>query len=156
MVRVTLIFKKTMKKLSSKLSEAILQALEDLEYCMNDEKYVVNFDSWHNPIKTNTQQFNKGSEVVCSVCFAGAVMANRLGADFDKVYMPGQFAEAATLQALDFIRQGKIHLALMSIFIDRSQIKDKIPSTVEVNQNDYKQFVEQMKGISKLLSDINF
>ena len=60
-----------MKKLSNKLSVAILQALDDLELCMNDENYIIDFNQYHHPVEPIRQQFNNVPYQKCAVCFAG-------------------------------------------------------------------------------------
>jgi len=58
---------------TKKLSVAATQALEDLEACEKDPRYHVNMGIYHLP--------ENDSPGVCSVCFAGSVMAKRLGSD---------------------------------------------------------------------------
>ena len=64
--------KKTKKsgKLPNTLSGLILCALKDLEACERSKKYEISMDDWYSPNKVKKK---------CSVCLAGACIAQRLG-----------------------------------------------------------------------------
>ena len=84
-------------------SRVIEMALEDLEAVEDNPKYQINMLFWHDPM----------DEGECAVCFAGGVMAMRLGLPSDKAYCE-QF-DAATecrLLALNDFRCGEIYLGL--------------------------------------------
>jgi hypothetical protein len=137
------------KRLSDKLSEAILQALEDLEMVIKDPKYTIDFGSWHDPVSIENGQFLPDSKK-CSVCFAGSVMAKRLNADYEYETSPSDFPEHQDmLYALDRARSGDVRTALHKL-----GYKD-FPEEIEkfnINQVDYEEFVKDMKRISKLLA----
>lgn len=84
-----------------KPSELILMALEDLEAVERDPEYIVNMDTYHYRYPG-----------VCAVCFAGSVMAkrlgaNRLGADVEMDLFPSHFAGwVQHLRALNDLRCG--------------------------------------------------
>ncbi len=131
------------EELSSILSVAIVQALEDLECIMKDPRYVIDFSLWHEEINIDSQF--KNSLTMCSVCFAGSVMANRLGGEINTILSPEDFEDhALMLRALDFIRIGEINRALGCIGIESSDFDG-----VDVNQDDYDEFKSQMLAISE-------
>lgn len=81
-----------------KPSELIRAALVDLQACVQDPRYVVNMEDWHEP----------GYGGPCQVCLAGAVMAKSLRADVSDTAGPYAFPELirARLRALDSFREG--------------------------------------------------
>ena len=81
-------------------SRVIEMALEDLEAMENDERYYVDMGVWHCP----------GPAGKCAVCFAGSVMANRLGISPKGSYEPCDFNPATEnrLTALNLFRTGMI------------------------------------------------
>lgn len=91
-----------MAELASKLSEALTQALTDLEACETDETYVIDQSVWH--------AWNAESQR-CAVCLAGATMAKTLGvpshavADFGKSPVHENYA---MLDRLDDIQRGRV------------------------------------------------
>jgi hypothetical protein len=93
-----------MSKLPDKPSELIRVALTDLAKCeAMPEKYQVHMRDWHTPLS---------SPNVCSVCLAGAVMAQTLGADIGVELDPDDFADVNKLCALDDLRIGDVVQAL--------------------------------------------
>lgn len=136
---------KNPKPLSNVLSTAVLQAVEDLEAIKQNDNYLIDFGTWHRPVKNQFEVLNK-----CSVCFAGSVMANRLGSDIEKLLNPDDFPEAQqrVLQALDAIRKGLLGAAINKVYgqYPKEEIQD-----IDVNQEDYPTFVKQMEEISELL-----
>lgn len=91
---------------SAKPSKVLKMALEDLKVVEKDKQYKVDFaDSFHMPVAYS----DKRKKAKCSVCFAGAVMANRLGVPSDKIVCPSDFTDErimSRLYALDHIRSG--------------------------------------------------
>ena len=145
------IIKPKRQKLSTVLSTAILQALEDLELVRQDTNYNIDFSKWHSPTeKTIKNQFESSREKVCSVCFAGSVMSKRLNGDINKNLDPDDFPDKTKnmLRALDSIREGKIETAILNV--SEKYPKEGIEN-IEVNQENYPTFVSQMKVISELL-----
>jgi hypothetical protein len=137
-----------MKELSKILSEAILQALEDLEIIKNDSRYTINFSTWHSPLYANGQ-FGKEPQGICTVCFAGSVMANRLNGNIKRILDPTNFKEEQMLYALNFIRAGYINDALKEIEYKGAKTFDDIM----VRQKKYEHFVEDMNYIAGLLKE---
>ena len=129
-----------MNRLPDKLSEAILVALRDLEACIQDPRYTIDFNSWH---QIHLNQFNQ--QLTCSVCLAGSVMAKSLDAEYGVSLEPSVFEEENMLMALDKVRRGYIEDAL-----DQLEIESDIEDTY-VPQDDYPAFVIKMKEISELL-----
>lgn len=132
-----------MKKTLSKIpSEAIQQALEDMQSVIKDPDYVLDFDEWHSP-EYIPDQFS-GDKRYCSVCFAGSVMAKRLGADPKRDLYPKNFSERKMLEALDCFRSGNI---VDAIKILRLKSKYKGPDYIEVDQGDLEEFTNDMQRI---------
>lgn len=87
-------------------SRVIEIALEDLEVVEKNPAYRVDMDVWHY-----------AKEGRCSVCFAGAVMANRLGVPSTRSRVCQDFTDATSdrLLALDSFRRGQIEGGLRTI-----------------------------------------
>lgn len=99
-----------MNKLPEKPSALIRLALADLEVVEKNPKYAIDMDFWHI--------VNKDTEI-CSVCFAGAVMANTLEAPSWMSHVPFEFeSECHKLVALDSFRCGHIAAGLEQLDID--------------------------------------
>ena len=118
-------------------SELIRVALKDLKTCEDSMLYKINMDKWHKP----------GWGYACSVCFAGAVMAQSLGAKRRKECSPSDFAhsdDADALYALNMFRVGYVttglaNLDLYSILPDRQVVE---------YADDPALFVEQMYDLA--------
>ncbi len=92
-----------MSRLPDKPSALIRVALDDLAACELSKDYEVNMGEWH--ILRDTSLGNP----YCAVCFAGAVMAQTLGADLEEDLNPASFPrDTNKLQALDCFRQGEV------------------------------------------------
>jgi hypothetical protein len=94
----------TRSVLPDKASDLIEIALEDLEKIEKDPRYRIDMNKWHEPYQ------GPDGRPVCLVCFAGGVMASRLG------IKPTEWActtgpEAGKLDALDCFRNGDIESA---------------------------------------------
>ena len=105
--------KKQFKEIN-KLYELLDLALDDL-VVINDKKnkYELSMNIWHSPEDNGK----------CSVCLAGAVMANRLKADRKKYKKPENFdyEEHDRLLAIDALRQGEIGYAMELLDIDKRE-----------------------------------
>lgn len=86
------------EKLSSILSIAIRQAVEDLKKCEVDDRYVIEMSDWHVHAVTGK----------CEVCFAGAVMAKRLGVEPGTCVQPWSTNHENTLIRLNGISMGVV------------------------------------------------
>lgn len=91
------------KKLPNKPSALIRVALADLAKVERSKKYVVNMDTYHSPYRDPGK---------CSVCFAGAVMAQTLGASSEEWWTPEEFNDEDKLRALDEFRVGEVAYGL--------------------------------------------
>jgi hypothetical protein len=143
-------------QLPNKLSECIKVALHDLELCKNDDRYIIDFQKWHDIINTSPGQFNTNT-FKCSVCFAGSVMAKTLQADIKTRCIPSDFSyeDHVRLSALDDIRQGYVKSALriMDInFFDHNYTNIK---NISVNECNYDEFVRDMNKIITMLEEYN-
>lgn len=103
----------TNHKLPDKPSELIRVALTDLELCEKDSRFKIGMGAWYVPSSTKP---------ICHVCFAGAVMAMRLGYTqvgvseiWKKVGHPEDFKKEISdkLHALDCFQSGKTDLGLV-------------------------------------------
>lgn len=133
--------------LPDKPSALIRVALADLRAVEKNPLYDVNMDFWHMPAVDPTD--------TCSVCFAGAVMAQRLGIDITDSAGPLDFEQKTfdKLTGLNYFRQGKIEGALEMMEIDRPHgIKRHMP--VVPYEDDSEQFHEDMQEIATYLEDI--
>lgn len=92
-----------MNKLPDKPSELIRLALADLRKCEADPAYGIDMGLWHEPI-----------DGVCYVDLAGAVMAQRLGADKLAEYGPEDFDRETEkkLKALGRLQWGVVGEAM--------------------------------------------
>lgn len=90
-----------MKTLPNKPSALIRVALTDLYKIEKDKNYRVDMSMWHFP------RYNVD---VCSVCFAGSVMAKTLNSVNSKLLFPDSFALPIQnkLLALNEFRRGRI------------------------------------------------
>ena len=114
------------------LSGVIRLAIADLEAVENDKRYVVNMDQWHLP-KGLSRLFGFFSEMQdagadCVVCFAGAVMAHRFGADRDLLVCPGNYEPAVRdrLQALNAVRYGDFEAAADYMDLDVAAVRKAV------------------------------
>lgn len=97
------------KKLPRKPSALILIALDDLKKVERlPDIYKIDMGTWHEPDMTLR------STGKCSVCFAGAVMAQELGCEPIQICTPGKFPPDtdAKLNALNFLRSGDAEEAI--------------------------------------------
>lgn len=87
-----------MKTLPDKASELIRLAIDDLEKTEKDDRYKINMTRWHVPDYEDYK--------VCSVCLAGAVMAQSLDANPYEWVSPSvyQIDVALKLKALNYLR----------------------------------------------------
>lgn len=69
--------------LPNKLSALLRLAVADAQKCEADPRYKLDMSQWHEPWEED--------DGVCSVCMAGAVMAQTLGAPIDESYGPYDF-----------------------------------------------------------------
>ena len=141
------------QQLPNKLSECIKVALHDLELCRKDSKYKIDFSTWHEPSTIHYDQFGD-EKPVCAVCFAGSVMAQTLNVELNEEYRPDMFNEfdEFRLMALDDIREGDLIEALR-YSMGMYDINNKYPNihNIEVNQNNYDEFVKSMNVIITML-----
>jgi hypothetical protein len=145
---------KSKAKLPDKLSELILVALEDLAVVKTDPRYEIDLTTWHAPDEHNG---------LCSVCFAGAVIARQLSPDeTTKALEPSDFSEADAekLRALNEIRMGSIEEALLAMGVDYQE--DALIGAPNISDVDflelsdpviYARFQSQMRATSAWLAE---
>lgn len=92
-------------------SRLIKLALQDLQKCEGDPRYMVDMQHWH--ARLQTQRARGGPHaVVCRVCLAGAVMAQTLEFPVAETAVPGDTCWSSMLMALDAFRGGDLTLGL--------------------------------------------
>lgn len=93
-----------MQQLPDKPSELIRLALKDEDKAHHSPKYRVYMNVWH-------EVYTYKGQLKCHVCFAGAVMAFTLGADWKADLEPEDFINGnlGKLNALDAFRSGEIY-----------------------------------------------
>lgn len=139
--------KQRKETLSKTPSKAIRQALRDLESLEGDPSYRIDMGKWHQPM-------GSGEGVVCSVCLAGAAIANAVR-DPSVYCTPssiGYFGEelGSRLLGLDDFRSGDVNEGLRRF--DKHLPKGMRPTRdierYEVNPEKFK------KGMMKLADDL--
>jgi len=102
--------------LPNNISALLRVAIDDLVKTEADPRYKINMMEWHSPDTEPDDVVNELS--LCQVCFAGAVMAQRLDADINEYYTPTDFGDdvARKLQTLDHIRTGNLYGAIQRFY----------------------------------------
>lgn len=143
--------KKAVKKRKGKIlpevpSKLIKLALKDLRKAEKlSHKYTIDMDDWYNPEAQLTCTNNSGAVVakhkVCSVCFAGAVMAFSLPKQDPTLHLgPSNFnGNFGQLSALNSLRGGDVAgaLAHMDKFSFYSDEYEKVRRKLNVDIPDY-------------------
>lgn len=166
-----------MSNLPDKLSELILVATTDLLAIKDNSLFRVDMDVWFNlPGEKLAYEQDRDPEThkpVCTVCMAGAVMAQRL--DVKKHWHPDGFTLAPEmfkddcnkLHALDQIRRGEVMSALHLMckseedhnrvhhaFLDHfwDEYPERMQAGAEANfETDPEAFIETMQTIAGVL-----
>lgn len=117
---------------TSKPSEIIFAALNDLEAVEARDDFVIKMSSWYI-IPTSNMQNDK-----CSVCFAGGVMARMTDYQKDTNYIPGDFdgTSRAIFHGLDLIRHESrytVNTGLEKLFVVCGIEHERVPDTVIPN-----------------------
>lgn len=102
-------------ELPSVPSQLIRLALADLAKVEVREEYTVDMGNWHLPLPF-------ADAPRCSVCLAGAVIAQSLGAGLTEDVVPENFSRATrdALRALDYFRTGLVGCGLNAMGVWRS------------------------------------
>lgn len=110
-----------------KLSDLIELAIKDLKAAMNDPYYIIDMCEWHSSL-----------EGICSVCFAGSVMAKTLKKSRFHDLFPHHFPREwqAAFDALDEVRDYDLkhsceHIGLKISDDQIIKIKDAVTSEVK-------------------------
>jgi hypothetical protein len=132
-----------MTTLPDKPSELLTLALADLESVEKDPRYRVDMGDWHKPYPE-----------YCSVCLAGAVMAQTINMSPKKLGVPSSFSKeiSGKLLALDAIRRGFVALAVSDLGIE---LPDDFPDYVPVAyyERDRNKFFSDMRAMAALLRE---
>lgn len=133
---------KTTCVLPDKPSELIRLALSDLRKCENNPAYKIDMSLWHDP---------GAIEGKCSVCLAGAVMAQTEGLSIDRYKYPSS-GDPFYLKynALNYFRVGEISDGLTCLKIKRPA---GIPYSIVVapHVTNPTQFHTDMESLAALL-----
>ena len=125
-------------------SELIRAALADVEAC-EEAGYTIDMRYWHSAAAI----LPSGRKEPCTVCLAGAVMAQSLGIDEYSVGLPNLFGKEVgdKLYALSCFKDGRIAIGLEDMGLERPLGVDrKIPITrYDVNRNA---FFEEMDAMA--------
>lgn len=127
-------------QLPTKPSELIRLALSDLRAIEQDPRYRVDMEHlWHSRAYSS-----------CTVCLAGAVMANHLSADANLGYLPSDFPRnACALCAIDDFRLGNVGSGC-----GRMEVDTKLSSrTITDYELDRKGFFCDMEELANDLED---
>lgn len=145
-----------MEKLSNKPSEAILQAIEDLEWCEQDPRYRIDMDDWHTPV-----------DDVCYVCQAGAILTRRVAQDRRDEYLSLMSAsnidignrEVLKIKAFDELRNGYVEEFLIQwgvyaphVYKLAEMVYDDVWEWVKYN-DDEEQYKDNMRIVSRVLKE---
>ena len=136
-----------MKKPPKKLSKPIRLALHDLALVERSKKYVVRMAHWHTALPPSS------GGALCSVCFAGSVMAKTLNTPMDKEIHYGNLYEfghgwSRAFEALDEVRKGNVSAALAELGQPREYGYDR---EATVYSEDPKQWRKDMWKIVREL-----
>lgn len=107
-VRVRPVRRKSLLKM--KLSELIVEAVNDMRQVRKDPKYVLAMEVWHEP---RVRDFKK-----CAVCMAGSIIAARHMINPRKEVQPDEFRNGkylGPLYAVNNARLGRIGMALADL-----------------------------------------
>lgn len=134
-------------KLPTLLSDCITLALTDLEKVEKSRKYTVNMSVFHEP------SGGEWHDKKCSVCFAGSVIANTLGADISKSLEPADFNKhnENRLYALDSLRMGWIDTAFEYLGKKKPEILSNKAFPVVAYSQSPVQFKKDMANLAALL-----
>ena len=141
-----------MSKLPDKPSELIRVALKDIRACEASDKYLIDMCSWH-------ARARPGFNLKCAVCFAGAVMAQTLGADPERDYHPSDFDgdTNSKMYALDRLRVGDVEGAIRELGV-RSVEEEGILDERQITRykEDPVKFKEEMEQLANDLETAGF
>lgn len=142
-------------KLPATPSAAIRMALADLEKIEKTPGYVVDMGNWHTPDYVDIKDpFNK--EVACHVCFAGAVMANSLGADKSKRIHTAHWGSdwQSVFNFLDEARSGVLSVYDYPDYMETDAPELEYPCTSY--SKDPEQFKADMRALAATLESLGF
>lgn len=132
--------------LPDKPSELILLALEDLEKTEKDGRYRIDMRVYHALMDPG---------MVCSVCLAGAVIAQRLAPDCDDLILtPLDFGgvNERKLEALNEFRMGSVEDGLLSMCCADTDVEFHDRFIVPY-EDDPAAFKSDMRELARELSD---
>ena len=114
-------------------SELLIVAMEDLEAVERSERYRIDMGDWHSPSSESDDEY-------CSVCHAGAVMANSLQAGINRYCVPSDEVERTKnkLRAINEIREGNIFnfFRYLNILVPGSFIEDGCGSVIKLHHDN--------------------
>ena len=135
-----------MSRLPDSPGDLIRDTVAALEECEADPRYAINMHHVHY-----YQTLPNGTNV-CTVCFAGAAMAKRLGVDPTNSVLIADMPERWKLYALDDFRQGCVERALRYLDADDGYYRPRPSSPVRDYEADGPaEFKEDMLKLAERL-----
>ena len=146
-----------MSTLPEKPSELIRLALHDLELCEQDNRYIIDMDTWHTPYEGYNNDLLRNK---CLVCLAGSVIAKSLNADACIDLVPCDYNHKTEMKlfALEYFRRGDIYDGIELLlpgsfehmeFDNLSGYRDVIP--YEENPTKFKQQMHELADDLELI-----
>lgn len=132
-----------MKKLPRQPSKLIRLALADFDVVRKDKRYKIDMAVWHSSCRY-------GDSDRCSVCLAGAVMANSLKVDISYLRSPNDFDKNTrnAICALNRLRAGLVWDALS--YLGYRTVKSGLPEIVRIPEYTNKNYEEWKDSLLKL------
>jgi len=136
-------------KLPDKMSELIRVAIVDLEKVENlPEKYKVNMDIWHATLD---------QDEFCSVCLAGSVMAQTLGAkSTDNIRPYYSHLNVKKLIALNALRAGYVDSASRHMQYDKALNSLRFDRGITDYHTNAEQFKKEMLKLADDLQEAGY
>jgi len=155
-------------KLSNVPSEALLQALADLEAAEKDDRYVVDMGVWHAPAElvgfTTDEEKTAGK---CYLCMAGAMLRARGGVGPTDDVLIGKLPDdiQEKLKAIDYFRMGWMSQAFYHWFYERWYDDDfnrppdslmDLDVSIPRYENGAVEFKQGIRGLASLLKTAGY
>ena len=132
-------------------SALLLLAITDLARCELDPNYVIQMFTWHSPRSYYSN--------ACSVCLAGAVMAQSLNTPLRERRRPADFDEhtANSLKALDWFRLGYLRYGLVVLgHKDEARLESIEDRSITPHDVDPTEFFSDMMSTHRYLLKMGY
>ena len=154
-----------MNAISDVPSEALTQALDDMEALLDDNDYYMDCGEWHTPQYEDAPENRRGK---CSVCLAGCVMAQTLDIGKRAYRTPSHLLteQEDKLTALDHFRRGEFQkgLEMWNVEVTLEQARE-LRIVWNEDARDYHQydgpreadgFVRAMREVAEEMKNMGF